>query len=152
MDIEKISNKILYILFGISAVVVLLFFAVGFNRPYEDNPTMNDPILTDVLLIWMILLCVGAFGCLIWSFSKYVKEWGFQRNYIYTWGLPIAAAIIGLIVGLINQNQVLIINGENWCVPSENILADVCIISTGILLLITIGVVIYSLVRDNNKQ
>ena len=151
MDIEKLSNKILYTLFAVSAVIVVLFFAVGYNRPWEENPTMEDPMLLDVLLWWTIILCIGGFGCLIWSFCKYVKDWGFQKSYIYTWGLPIVSAVIGIIVGVINKDEVLLINGERWNMPSDIILSDMCIVAIGILLVITIGTVIYSLVRDYKK-
>ena len=151
MDIQKFTTKMLYILFAISAVVILLFFVVGFDNPWEKNPTINDPVFTDVLLWWNIILCVACFCTMVWSFAKYVKEYGFNKSYLYTWGLPVASLIIGLVVGLIKQNEHLMINGKDWCIPSDNILTDTCMISIGILLLIAFAALIYSLVLSSKK-
>lgn len=151
MDIQKISNKILYTLFIISAVIVLGFFLIGFNEPWEDNPTMNDPLLTDVLIWWCIILSVAGFALMIWSFIKYVKEYGFNKSYLFTWGLPVVTIIIGLVVGLIKQNEHLLINNKDWCVPSENIITDTCMVSIGILIVVSIIAVIYSLVLSSKK-
>lgn len=152
MDIQQTTNKILYTLFAISAVVILAFFLVGFNEPWEDNPTMNNPMLTDVLLWWCIILSVACFALMIWSFVKYVKEYGFNKSYLYTWGLPIVTIIIGLVVGLVNQNDHLLINNKDWCVPSENILTDTCMVSIGILIVLSIVATIYSLVLSSKQK
>ncbi len=152
MDIQKTTNKILYTLFAISAVVILAFFLVGFNDPWEENPTMYNPMFTDVLLWWCIILSVACFGLMIWSFVKYVKEYGFNKSYLYTWGLPVVTIIIGLVVGLVNQNDHLLINNKDWCIPSENILTDTCMISIGILIVLSIVAVIYSLVLSSKQK
>ena len=152
MDIQKLSNRILYVLFAISAVIVLGFFLIGFNEPWEENPTMNDPMLTDALIWWCIILSVAGFALMIWSFVKYVKEYGFNKSYLYTWGLPVVTIIIGLVVGLINQNDHLMINNKDWCIPSENIITDTCMVSIGILIVASLVAVIYSFVLSYKQK
>lgn len=151
MGVEKISNKILLGLFLVSAVVIVLFFAVGYNRPYEEDNTMVDPKMTDVLLGWTIFLFIAALGLMIWSFFKYVKEWGFNKSYGYTWGLPIGTVLIGFIVGLIERDDEMVINGETWSNPGEMIISDICLISVGLLFLISIVAVIFSVMKESKK-
>lgn len=151
MDIQKISTRILYVLFAISALVVILFYAVDFGRAWEENPTLNDPVLTDVLLWWNIILCVACFGTMIWSFIKYVKEYGFNKSYLYTWGLPVASVIIGLVVGLCNQGEILFKNKTERATPSEIILSDTSMIAIAILLVLAFVALIYSLLKSSKK-
>lgn len=42
------------------AVVYVLFFTVGFDLPYWENPVYNAPMLTDVLIWLMIATTVGT--------------------------------------------------------------------------------------------
>ena len=42
------------------AVVYVLFFTVGFDLPYWENPVYNAPMLTDVLIWMMIAMTVGT--------------------------------------------------------------------------------------------
>ena len=151
MDIQKITTKLLYGLFAVSAVVFILFFFIGFGEPWEDNPTMNSPMFLDVLLWWNIILAVICFGTMIWSFVKYVGEYGINKSYYYTWGLPIVTVAIGLVVGLINKNEVLLINGENSAVPFNNIVSDTCMVSIAILIVLSVAALIYSLIHSSKK-
>ena len=94
MNIEKISKITLWVLMGISAVIFILYFVVGFDNPYEENPKMNDPQFLDVVLIWGIVLTIATLILMLVSFFMYVKEYGFNKSYIYTWGLPIITLAI----------------------------------------------------------
>lgn len=57
---EKISQMVLYIIIGISAIVFALFYLVGYNMQSVENPSFNAPLLTDALLILMIVLLIVA--------------------------------------------------------------------------------------------
>ena len=152
MDTAKLSNRILYILLGLSVLVVILFFAVGYGNEEEINgKILQSPATTDVLLGWNAFLLLATVGLMIWSFCKYVKEWGFNKSYLYTWGLPIVTAVIGLVVGLAEKDEHMLINGKDWNMPSDIIITDTCIISIGILLVLAIAAIIFSLVRDFKK-
>ena len=50
MNIEKISKITLWALMGISAIIFILFFVVNFDIKWEENPKMNNPQFTDVLI------------------------------------------------------------------------------------------------------
>ena len=146
MNIEKISKITLWVLMGISAVIFILYFVVGFDNPYEEKPKMNDPQFLDVVLIWGIVLTIATLILMLVSFFMYVKEYGFNKSYIYTWGLPIVTLAIGAAVGMANKDERMLINNEDWNIPSDIIITDACIVSIAILAVITIGAIIYSVI------
>lgn len=58
---ERISQRVLYILMGLVGFVFVLFFFVGFDRPYTENPDFNAPLFTDAVLllgVFFLLLVV----------------------------------------------------------------------------------------------
>ena len=57
--VEKIAKIILWTIIGITILVVALFALVGYDTPYEEKPTIVDPQMTDLLLIWTGIL-IGA--------------------------------------------------------------------------------------------
>ena len=146
MNIEKISKITLWVLMGVSVIIFILFFFVNFDIKWEENPKMNGPQFTDVLIIWALVLCVATFIIMLISFFMYVKEYGFNKSYIYTWGLPIVTLAIGAAVGMANKDEHMLINNEDWNVPSDIIITDACIVSIAILAVITIGSIIYSVI------
>ena len=59
----KASKWALAILFILSAVVLVLFFGVGFgNKTYLNGKNLTDPQFTGLLLIWLYSL-VGKLFC-----------------------------------------------------------------------------------------
>ena len=150
MNIEKISKTVFYVLIGITVLACIMFF-IGFNTPWEENPQMQDPKFLDVLLIWTIVLLVVSAITALCSFFMYIKEWGFNKSFIYTWGLPLVTLGIGAAIGAANQNEHFLINNEDWNIPSEIIITDACITSIGILLLISLGCIVFSLVKGFKK-
>ncbi|MBO4397240.1 MAG: hypothetical protein J5805_01745 [Bacteroidaceae bacterium] len=150
MNTEKISKYVFYVLIGISIISFILFF-INFDRAWEENPKMYDPQFLDVLLVWNIsLLVIGALSA-ICSFCMYVKQWGFNKSYLYTWGLPILTTGIGAIYGASVKDEHWLINNKDWCKPDEIIVSDACLWSIIILLVIALGSVIFSLINGLKK-
>ena len=58
--VEWTSKITLWVLIGISLVILVLFLLIGYDRPYEENPSFNDPQLTDALLIWTYFLIAAT--------------------------------------------------------------------------------------------
>lgn len=156
MNIEKISKITLWVLMGISVVVFILYFGVGFSTPWEENPKQYNPTFTDALLIWNMVLCIVTFVLMLVSFFMYVKEYGFNKSYIYTWGLPIITIAIGAAIGVSNKSEVMLINGKDWNTPAKPevfnmILTDASMVSIGILFVLAIIAIIYSVVIKAKK-
>ena len=64
---EKISQRVFYCLLGLAALVFALFFLVGYDMPFEENPDFNAPLFTNVLLFLMWALFVLAFCLAVYS-------------------------------------------------------------------------------------
>lgn len=147
MDIEKISKYLLYGLLGVSALFWILFLVVGFGRPDEIDPKMNNPVLTDVLVIWALLLAVCAFVGMLVAYVMYLRQHGIERGLYFTWGIPVVTIIIGLIIGFIGKDKEFIYNLNDHATTSSKILSDTALVSVGITALIAIAAIVWSLVR-----
>lgn len=156
MNIEKVSKITLWVLMGISVVIFILFFFVGFSTPWEEQPKMSNPQFTDVLLWWNIALCIATAVLMLVSFFMYVKEYGFNKSYIYTWGLPLITLAIGAAIGFSNKNEVMLVNGKDWNTAAKPevfnmILTDASMVSIGILFVLAIIAIIFSVVVKGKK-
>ena len=58
---ERGSQRVLFAIIAVTAVVFALFYLVGFNHPFPDDPDFNEPRLTDVLL-WLMAGVRGRNG------------------------------------------------------------------------------------------
>ena len=151
MNLDKLSKYLLWVLMGISAVVVALFFIVGFDTPYEEDPNQNAPQFTDALLIWTIILTVAGGISMLASFIYYVIENGFNRSYLYTWGLPVVTIALGVILGIANKDEHMLINGQDWNNPTDIIITDASMVSIAILTLCALVAIIFSVVMNAKK-
>ena len=68
--VAKISAIVFYTLLGMSALLFVLFRLVGFDMPYFENPEYNAPLLTGVLISYMLLLVAVALVLAVYSFVR----------------------------------------------------------------------------------
>jgi len=156
--VEKISKITLWVLIGISLVVMALFLLVGYDTPYEENPKQVAPQLTDLLIIWTYILiavtAVAAVGAVIYGFvsggnkSKHEEVGPASKAGLIAWGTFLVSVIIGVVMGISNQSEVLLINGERWNDPTDIILTDASMISILILTVVTILATAFSMVTN----
>ena len=156
--VEKISKITLWVLIGISLVVMALFLLVGYDTPYEENPKQVAPQLTDLLIIWTYILiavtAVAAVGAVIYGFvsggnkSKHEEVGPASKAGLIAWGTFLVSVIIGVVMGISNQSEVLLINGERWNDPTDIILTDTSMISILILTVVTILATAFSMVTN----
>ena len=67
---EKISQQVFYIMIGLAVLVFGLFFLVGYDLPFEENPDFNAPLFTDVLILLMWLFLIGGTGLAVFSMIR----------------------------------------------------------------------------------
>lgn len=147
MDIEKISKYLLWGLFGVSLLIFVLYLIIGFNNPYDMDPTKNAPALTSVFVGWAMVLIVVAFVGMIWAYVSYIKTHGVERGLFFTWGLPIVTLVIGGLIGLMHKNQDFIYNMNDHASPSAIVISEAALISVFIVGLLAIAAIIWSLVK-----
>ena len=154
--VEWTSKITLWVLIGISLVILVLFLLIGYDRPYEENPSFNDPQLTDVLIIWTYILIVATtlttiiavIGGLINGSGKslHAEKGLASKANLIAWGTFIVSVIIGLVVGIKNKNEFLLINGKNENDATDIILTDTSMIAILILTIVTVLVTVYSMI------
>ncbi|MBQ8050706.1 MAG: hypothetical protein IJ197_03925 [Bacteroidaceae bacterium] len=109
MKLEKISNNVLYAICGVSVLVFVLFFTVGYNNFDEKGNTA--PQLTSVLLFLQYLLGVVTFVLMIWSVVKGIQNSGGgdekatkgipgSKIVLFTTILTILAFVVGYVFNL----------------------------------------------------
>lgn len=160
MNIEKLSGWILKGLMAVTVIVFALFMLVGFDTPYEENPKMNAPLLTDAVIILSIVLVIAAACVTIWSaFMQFKtgnttsKDEGIAGKIgLFATLAFVASIVIGIIVGVANSGEHLLINGKDWNNPTDIILTDTSMISIAILTVLSVAAVIYSMVAQNKKK
>lgn len=57
---EQVSARVLYVLVALAVLLFGAFFLIGYDAPFEENPSFNAPVLTDAVLIFMYLLLSAA--------------------------------------------------------------------------------------------
>lgn len=156
----KISDYVLWGLFGVSAIVLLLFLFVGYDTPYEENPKFVAPQMLDALLCWMYALVAATAVVTIWSAVKGMgvakgsdaKGLAGKTGFI-AFGLLAASVVIGALVGVADDDT-LIINGKAFAAVenrTDYLLTDISMISIVIMMLVTIAALIVSMVIQPKK-
>lgn len=69
MKIQKISAYALYACFIAIAVVLVMFYCVGFDNMSEDGEH-NAPLFTEALMWLMYILAAITAGVTVWSFAS----------------------------------------------------------------------------------
>ena len=145
---------------AVTIIVFALFMLVGFDTPYEENPKMNAPLLTDAVIILSLVLIIAAACVTIWSaFMQFKtgnttsKDEGIAgKTGLFATLAFVASIVIGIIVGVANSGEHLLINGKDWNNPTDIILTDTSMISIAILTVLSVAAVIYSMVAQNKKK
>ena len=160
MNIEKISGWVLKGLMGLIILIFALFMLIGFDTPYEENPKMNAPLLTDAVIVLSLALIIAAIVVTVWSAFKQFKtgnttskdEGIAGKTGLLAMLAFVASIVIGLIVGIANSGEHMLINGKDWNNPGEIILTDTSMISIAILTILSIAAVVYSMVAQSKKK
>jgi hypothetical protein len=153
---QKYADYVLWAIMAVSAVVLVIFFAWGYDTPYEENPEFKAPLFSDGLIILQIaliilcafLMCGGAINSLTIGGKKNeeLTTIADKVSNPIAWGTMVVSLVVGVIYGVTFKDEPMIINNEAWQNPTESIMSDICIWSIGILTLGTIVAAIYSMI------
>ncbi len=154
---EQVSQRIFYILIALAVLVFGLFFLVGYDMPFEENPDFNAPLFTDVLIGLMWLFLVGGIGLAIYSMWK---DYRGSRSEAVVNGVPVRRIFsitwIGLLALLVltfalGSSDPMLINGENYVDWLWLKLSDMFVITSLLMLLAGMGAVIFGATRYIRK-
>lgn len=119
--LKKLPSRVLYVLVGVIAVVFLLFWLVGFDMPYDEDPNFNAPLFTNVLLILMLLMTAGGIALVAWSVARSLRISG--RGDDYSNNIPVkrigycvagGTAFLLVLTFLLGSSAPMRINGSDF--------------------------------------
>ena len=147
---NKISSYVLYFLMAVTAIVLVLFYGVGYDNQsvVTGGSYVTDPQYTDLLLIWMYVLmtvgivCVVVFGCTQFVAGLKNDPKGAVKS------LGSIAAMVALFAGAyaISSEAPILINNTVFENKSILVLTDVCIYVQYVLFFVCLVASILSLV------
>lgn len=159
MPTERISQTVLYAIVGVVAVVFALFRFVGYDTPYYDNPELNAPLLTDLLLAFMVLLTLMAIIIAVWTACRSFAK---NRNADKVVNGIHAARLVGSVVALtmlilvatfaLAPTQPIVVNGEPFADRLWLRTAEMFIDSSLLLIAVAMGAVMLGAVRGLRKE
>lgn len=158
---EKISQRIFYFIVGLSVVVFGLFFLIGYDMPFEENPDFVAPLFTDVLLSLMCLLLLASFLLAVWAVVHTYRSSGQvdevsqshgirgRRISQVTWGVTAVLLIVTFILG---SSSPLLVNGQNYQDWLWLKVSDMLVYSTVIMLVVAVASVLFGATRYIRKD
>lgn len=156
---ERVSTYVLYVLAGLSVLVFGAFFAIGYHRPFDDDPRFNAPLFTNMLLVFMFLLLVTAIAVGIWSVIKSLRRRNKDENVVN--GVPVARISYGvaaftvvllLLTFLLGSSSSILINAIPYADTFWLKAADMFVWSSGVMLLAGLAAVVFGYTRYYRKE
>jgi len=143
MKISRISSITLYVLMGITIVLTILFFVGGYV-PGTKGTNLAEPVSTDFMLIWnIILLVIALILMLVFTIISILMNPKRALRSLIILGL------VGLIVFISYQfSSGYILNLVNYRGP-DNIPSTLKIVDTGLfltyfLVILAFGAILYN--------
>lgn len=157
---EKISRRIFYLLIGVSVVIFGLFFLVGYDMPFEENPDFNAPMFTSALIVLMCVLLVVAFVLAVASFAtaqrngavlenaevRQIPERGIARC---IWG---GLALLLLVTFCLGSSVPIPVNGSDYADWTWLKASDMLVYTSLVLLLCAFVAVAFGATRYIRKK
>lgn len=148
MKIQNISAYALYACFALIAVVLLVFFLVGYDNPVGDY---NSPENTELLIFLMYAMTVVCLGLMIWGAAKSAMVSAGSKGDNKS-GVPggtiavasVAILVLSIIIGMVAGSAGAVTLADGSVVEGAmSKLSDVMIISIYILMIVAaLGVVV----------
>ena len=155
---EQISQKVFRLMIGLAVLVFGLFYLIGYDLPFDENPDFNAPLFTDVLIFLMWLFLIGGVGLAVYSMVKdyrsskseaVVNGVPVRRIFRITWLTLLAVLVLTFLLG---GSDPMLINGENYADWLWLKLSDMFVITSLLMLLAGIGTVCFGATRYIRKK
>jgi len=141
----KANSWALGVLFVLSAVVLILFFGVGYgNTTYSNGKNLTDPEFTGLLLIWLYTLvglgvaAVLGFGIVAAIRNLKTKTSGQQRTGFAGWVFLFTFVVLVVSYFLSSTTPVRKGDGELVKTAWELQISDVCLYSIYALVVVSV--------------
>lgn len=146
----KLPSRVLWCLVGVIALVFALFWLIGFDRPYEEDPNFNEPLFTNALMVLMVLMVVAGVALVVWSVVRSMKIAGRGADYsnnvpVRKIGYSVAGGtfFILLLTFLLGSSAPMKINGTDFTDAFWLRVSDMFVSSSLLLIVAAVAAVIY---------
>ncbi|HEY9551545.1 MAG TPA: beta-carotene 15,15'-monooxygenase [Prevotella sp.] len=156
---EQISQRILYVLAGLCVLVFALFYLVGFDNFYIEDPNFIDPMFTDVLIGLMYFMLLAAISVGVWGVVVAYKMRAHEERVVNN--VPKArisflvfggTAVLLFLSFLLGSSQPMRINGKMYTDVLWLKAADLFINSAFVLLIVVVAAVVYGSTKYYRKK
>ncbi len=150
---EKISRQVFYVMIALAGIIFGLFFLVGYDMPFEENPDFNAPLFTDVLIGLMWIFLIGGVGLACYSMIRgYRKSKSevvmngvpVQRIFRFTWLGVLLSLVVTFALG---SSAPMLINGEHYADWLWLKLSDMFVLTSVLMLVAGVATVIFGATR-----
>lgn len=156
---EKLSHTILYVMLAVTAVVFGLFYLIGYDRPFEENPQFTAPLLTNILLVFVALVFLLALALGIWTLAVSIRRRKGEGKVVN--GVPVAKITYGIagftvlllvVTFLLGSSSALSINGATYSETFWLKAADMFVSSAVILIIVAVAAIVWSRVKGAGSK
>ncbi len=155
---EWLTNRLLYLMVGVAAVVFVAFWTIGFDLPYLDNPSTNAPLLTGVLIGLVELIIIAAVAVALWAVVRSMrrggnyndKENGINARRIALW-VGVGTAVVLVVTFVLGSSSALRVNGKIYADWFWLKASDMFVWSSVVLLVVAIAAVVFGATRYRRK-
>ena len=156
---ERLSSRVLFVLIGIVCVVFLLFWLVGFDLPFDDDPNFTAPLFTNLLLALIYILTLLAVGMGVWSLLRTLKVRGKSESIDNNIPIrKISYAVVFTTLGSMllffsaGSSQPMTINGVSYTDSFWLKMSDMFVCTSLFMIAAGVAVVIYCATKYNRKR
>lgn len=156
---EQLSRWVLYALSALTACLFALYYLIGYDQPYVENPDFNEPLLTTTLLLFMYTLLATTVGIGVWSILRETKRRRSESK--VSNGIPtslISRCVAGgtlmvfVLTFVSGSTQPLMTNGKSFTDGMLLRMADQFINTSILLLIAAVLAVAFGMTRYYRKQ
>lgn len=158
-SIEWLTNRLLYLLVAIAAIVFVAFWTIGFDLPYLDNPSTNAPLLTGLLIAVVELFVVVAIAVAIWAVIRSMRKgdnYAAKENGVNSGRISLIVGLstvaVLLLTFIAGSSSALRVNGhlyDNWFWLKAS---DMFVWSSVVLLVAAVAAVIFGATRYRRNR
>lgn len=121
LSAEQISTRVLYVLLAIIVLLFGAFFLVGYDIPFEEDPTFNAPMFTDAVLVFIYILVLATVVITAYAVFRSIKKRDKTTDTVnnipaakIVWLTTVLTAASMLLTFLLGSSEPVMINGVEY--------------------------------------
>lgn len=142
----NMSKTVMWVLIALTAVVYALFWLIGYDRLWAENPDFRAPHFTDLLLWFGMAVVLAAVVVALWAVFRYKRRTGRREKtvngiavYRLTLGVAGGLVLLMLLSLIVSSGEPLVVNGEAYSNKAWLKVADLFIFTSSALLFVAVA-------------